>query len=146
MALVFSGAKAAPVIFAVARSPFLAERVLIQLRGLHNRDFDPSMPAVIDLRQVNICGWSSSVVKAFARRRAEHDDYVPDILAAVCGDDCSFGVMRMFGMYADAEGLRDEARFYVSMDAFAAVDWLLQRSSLNTATRSDLLSELNAMT
>ena len=78
-----------------------------------------------DLRDVDLLSLADDDVRRFASdRRALGDDTVQNPFATVVGDLGSFGKMRLYGIYADVNGLREESMCFTSLDVNEAVDWM----------------------
>lgn len=95
---------------------------------------DLDLPGLFDLRSVELNNDSTPEIKRAIRlRKSMQSQGASSACAYVVGSKGSFGIMRMFAIYAELEGLRNEELTLVTEDIDEAVDWLA--THLDTADR-----------
>ena len=112
-----------------AVDPFSMDQIYeYSLRMMQSGDAssDISLPVFWDFRWVNLLHCKVEELRRHIGRRDRLGKaYRNNPTAIVVGDQGSFGMMRMYGILADLEGLRDESRTLVTLDFRAAIDWLV---------------------
>lgn len=105
------------------------------------------MPAILDIRRVNLVRIpTADVTRYVMRRRALTDQPMASDIAIVCGDMGSFGMLRMFGIVSELAGLRMEERLLVTTEIEEAVDFICARTGSPPGTRGALLAAIDAWT
>lgn len=108
------------------------------------------LPSLFDLRAVDLMQDTDDGLRRVVHmRRANRNMPGQNPCAYVVGSLGSFGIMRMYGIFADLEGLRDEALTLVTMDMEEALDWIigfLDVSAADAMAIRRLVSDLSALT
>ena len=109
---------------------------------------DLDQPALFDLRGIDLTtDTTASIKKAIRLRKSIKAKTGGNPCAYVMGSRGSFGMMRMYGIYAELEGLRKEEMTLVTLCMNEAVEWLIARSELSeqaVAAMRDALAERGA--
>jgi len=110
--------------------PFAFEEILSDSKNVIEKGGVDALkiPTIFDLRLVDLLPLTSEDVRTFiTRRRNLHAAPLSAGAAFVVGDLGSLGMMRMYAIYSELSGLRDEANTLVTMDMEEAFDWLKSR-------------------
>ncbi|MDW4498847.1 hypothetical protein R5H30_12700 [Sulfitobacter sp. D35] len=84
------------------------------------------LPALFDLRAIELGDDSShDIKKAIRLRKSLKENTGNNPCAYVVGSVGSFGIMRMYGIYAELEGLRREEMTLITEDIDEAIDWIV---------------------
>ncbi len=103
------------------------------------------LPAFFDLRAIDLSvDTTLSIKKAIRLRKSLKPETGGNPCAYVMGDLGSFGMMRMYGIYADLEGLRDESLTLVTVDYDEAVEWLVEKAGVDAHTGAAMRRQLRA--
>ena len=127
--------------FAIVESSSLLERAALG----QVPDVTPSSPVLIDVRTVRMARLPTADILGFFRNRARKG--IPSTgnpLACVCDDSGTFGMLRMFGILAELEGVRREDRFFVSEDIDEAAEWLAGIAGLPDGAPGRIVAEADA--
>lgn len=109
------------------------------------------LPALFDLRRTELnSDTSADIKKAIRLRKTLRENTGNNPCAYVVGDLGSYGMMRMYGIYAELEGLRKEDLTLVTEDLDEAIEWLIGYLDLPTPEEEDrvrrTLSSIPALT
>lgn len=124
----------------VEASAVLAQSAAGKLPGI-----TPASPCLIDVRTVRMARIPTMDFVTFFRERARRG--IPSThnpLACVCDVSGTFGMLRMFGILAELEGVRTEDRFFVSEDLDEAAAWLEDRADLRPGAAARLAAKADA--
>jgi hypothetical protein len=87
------------------------------------------LPAIEDFSQIDLLKIESHELKRFIQwRLGQSKFWRPEIVVIIVKDNGSFGMMRMFGMYAELSGFRSEENFYIATELADGVEWLLRKT------------------
>lgn len=124
--------------------PFTLQMYTSNIGALLNCDEVPdelSLPAIEDFSQIDLLKLESDELKKFIQwRLGQPKFWRPDTVVAIVKDDGSFGMMRMFGIYAELSGFRSEEDFYITTDIADGVEWLLGKTG-GPIDRSDMIAK-----
>lgn len=95
---------------------------------------DLDLPAIFDLRDIDLATDTSQDIKRAIRlRKSLKANTGNNPCAYVVGSMGSFGIMRMYSIYADLEGLRSENFTLITMDMTEAIDWIIGHLDVSEA-------------
>ncbi|WP_037227475.1 hypothetical protein [Roseobacter sp. GAI101] len=81
---------------------------------------------LITLESSDIIGHLTRIRNAAGIPRSIMNNYV----TCVAGDLGSYGMLRMYGVYAEIYGVREEEKFYVAESLLEATTWLMFKKGL----------------
>lgn len=103
------------------------------------------LPGFFDLRAADLVHESADDLrKAVQLRKSLKEKTGNNPCAYVVGSSGSFGNLRMYGIFAELHGLRNEQKTIVTMNGGEAIDWLIEHMGLSgsdAATVRRLLRE-----
>ena len=107
--------------------------------GMHLRDRpgpqgNLDLPALFDLREIELPNDTTDDIKAAIRlRKSLKPETGQNPCAYVMRSPGSFGIMRMYGTYAEIAGLRTQTLTLVTLDLDEAIEWLIGHMDLRGA-------------
>ena len=102
------------------------------------------LPFIMDLRQADLLASTSADIRGLLRKRKSLGVKAADNPCCfIAGDIGSFGMLRMYVAYSEAEGLRREENAFVTMELFEGVEWLLKHLKRPGSDAASLLTEIN---
>lgn len=106
---------------------------------------DLDLPAVFDLRATELDTDSTQdIKKAIALRKSLKAGTGNNPCAYVVGSRWSFGIMRMYGIYAELEGLRREEMTLITEDMDEAATWIIGHLDLSPEDQAEVRKTLHA--
>jgi hypothetical protein len=94
------------------------------------------LPGLFDLRAIELNNdTSEDIKKAIRLRKTLRAETGNNPCAYVVGSSGSFGIMRMYGIYAELEGLRKEEMTLVTTDLQEAIDWVVGHLDVSTSEK-----------
>lgn len=102
------------------------------------------MPMLTDARGVSLARLpTEQFMEYFRRRSREGIPHTGNLLACVCGDTGSFGMLRMFGILAELEGIRPEKRYFVSQDLSEVSAWMAEQVGMEDGAADRIAAEVD---
>ncbi|WP_417206226.1 hypothetical protein [Antarctobacter sp.] len=122
-----------------------ASAALDRIRSGEIAGADMASPVLVDVRTVRLALLPTSEFVTYFRHRARGGiARSGNLMACLCDDSGSFGMLRMFGIMADLEGVRPEDNYFVTESLEEAALWLTQRAGVDDAVRADIIAETEA--
>ncbi|XDA98140.1 hypothetical protein AB1M95_18925 [Sulfitobacter sp. LCG007] len=104
------------------------------------------LPAIFDLRGVELNNDSTDDIKRAIRlRKSFGENTGNNPCAYVVGSPGSFGIMRMYGIYAEIEGLRREELTLITEDIEEASDWIISQLGISPGEAQAARRELSML-
>ncbi|MEO0990608.1 MAG: hypothetical protein AAFX00_06635 [Pseudomonadota bacterium] len=127
-------------------SPFYLSELLAFMCGV-SEGLHPGVsldtPIIADIRGVNIRHIGSKNISKYIRKRISLTaPSKAGVVAAICDNDFNYGMLRMFGIYADIYGLRSENDFCVADGHSEAVAFMSRRLGLGAQDQANLVEAL----
>jgi len=124
----------------VIAPPYAVDEMLAYLGDVRDGVFEGirlDTPAILDFRAVRLTDLRSEEIHRYVGRRRKltsQPSFGP--VAFLCGDAGSFGMLRMYSILAELNGLRRESATLISTDAEEAFGWIAARAGLDNAERA----------
>lgn len=94
------------------------------------------LPAIFDLRAIELSDDTThSIKRAIQLRKSVKKGTGGNPCAYIVGSLGSFGIMRMYGIYAELENLRREEMTLITRDMDEAIVWILGHLTLSEAEK-----------
>jgi len=115
----------------------------VELARAPDKKLDLDLPAVFDLRAVELSNdTTESIKRAINLRKSLKKVTGGNPCAYIVGSLGSFGIMRMYGIYAELENLRKEEMTLVTHDVDEAIAWILGHLALSKAEKRHVETSL----
>lgn len=104
-----------------------------------------SYPMLVDVRTVRLARLPTAEFVAFFRQRARDNiARTGNLMVCLCDDSGTFGMLRMFGIMADLDGVRPEDNYYVTESLDDAAGWVTARAGFEASLRAEIVRETDA--
>lgn len=104
------------------------------------------MPVFMDFRDVQLTRLATSDIRDLARQRAGlANDRSARPSVSVASDLGSLGMLRMFAIHADLQGVREETNTFVTLDLRQGVEWMLDRCEATATGPDAVIARIEAL-
>lgn len=115
----------------------------VELAKSEGPESNLDLPGFFDLRTADLVQESADDLRKAVqlRKSLKKEESGNNPCAYLVGSSGSFGNVRMYGIFAELHGLRNEQNTIVTMDAAEAINWLVDKMTL-PATDADTVRGL----
>ena len=139
--------KSAKVIHILVTGPYSNRDMLDPWKRILNGeepDMDVGLPAIIDGGNLRFVKAGTSDAARVAMERRSYEDVPKEGLVAVVVPNLAMLMLhRLFVIYSQLNGLKDEREFYGTVNRDKAVDWLARKMKLDPETTRALRQEVH---